>query len=79
MVWPTPFCIPKAELCLKNVSNLALLYPNKRPSYVLIPKNCNAHALVADFIVYSTIIVIVIAFYSPSCLGQETAMGPFGL
>ena len=25
------------------------------------------------------IIVIVITFYSPSCLGQETAKGPFGL
>ena len=24
-------------------------------------------------------IVIVITFYSPSCLGQETAKGPFGL
>ena len=24
------------------------------------------------------IIVIVITFYSPSCLGQETAKGPFG-
>ena len=23
--------------------------------------------------------VIVITFYSPSCLGQETAKGPFGL
>ena len=23
--------------------------------------------------------VTVIAFYSPSCLGQETAKGPFGL
>ena len=23
--------------------------------------------------------LIVITFYSPSCLGQETAMGPFGL
>ena len=25
------------------------------------------------------VIVIVITFYSPSCLGQETAKGPFGL
>ena len=25
------------------------------------------------------VIVIVIKFYSPSCLGQETAKGPFGL
>ena len=25
------------------------------------------------------IILIVITFYSPSCLGQETAKGPFGL
>ena len=27
----------------------------------------------------STLIVIVITFYSPSCLSQETAKGPFGL
>ena len=26
-----------------------------------------------------TVIVIVITFYSPSCLGQETTKGPFGL
>ena len=25
------------------------------------------------------IVIIVITFYSPSCLGQETAKGPFGL
>ena len=25
------------------------------------------------------VIVILITFYSPSCLGQETAKGPFGL
>ena len=24
-------------------------------------------------------LVVVIRFYSPSCLGQETAKGPFGL
>ena len=27
----------------------------------------------------TVVIVIVITFYSPSCLGQETAKGPFGL
>ena len=26
-----------------------------------------------------SLIVIVITFYSPSCLGQETTKGPFGL
>ena len=26
-----------------------------------------------------TLLVIVITFYSPNCLGQETAKGPFGL
>ena len=25
------------------------------------------------------LIIIVISFYSPSCIGQETAKGPFGL
>ena len=50
MVWPTPFCIPKGVLCLEDVSNLALLNPNKRRSYVLIPKNCDVHALVASYI-----------------------------
>ena len=29
--------------------------------------------------VYKLCIVIVITFYSPSCLGQETAKGSFGL
>ena len=28
---------------------------------------------------YKKMYVIVITFYSPSCLGQETAKGPFGL
>ena len=28
--------------------------------------------------VIESVIVIVITFYSPSCLGQETAKGPFG-
>ena len=34
----------------------------------------------SHMLTYSTVInVIVITFYSPSCLDQETAKGPFGL
>ena len=34
---------------------------------------------VCDCLVSAIVIVIVITFYSPSCLGQETAKWPFGL
>ena len=38
----------------------------------------NNEAQLDDFFIV-IVIVIVITFYSPSCLGQETAKGPFGL
>ena len=35
--------------------------------------------VVLGYLAFRMIIVIVITLYLPSCLGQETAKGPFGL
>ena len=52
-----------------NVQKFTLVPPHFR----LVPPT--SFALATALVV----IEIVITFYSPSCLGQETAKGPFGL
>ena len=47
----------------------------------VVHKNCQCCAKIVryDMTIFWSIIVIAITFYSPSCLGQETTKGPFGL
>ena len=48
-------------------------------SLELLPKSGFRFIITNNFILLPDENVIVIAFHSPTCLGQETTKGPFGL
>ena len=58
-----------------NVAFPLIGKPIDRLSSLKLPTNLE----VMQRSLYHFVIVIVITFYSPSCLGQETAKGSFGL